>query len=385
MVPKIHPTELNNVASLPLMVNRAIVEGSMQLRHAAVQEPHFSLRELVNGMMEFPLWPVNRTAMSSAYELSNGCRERTGASPNGTWLPLACLTRDLTVGNSNALTTGKIDNKLQAALAPASAVMAGATLLSGLTGSSFSLPVMDSTIETDSNWIGEGDNGQQRELTTNVMTLEPKSLIFSVVVSRRLLMNASVDLETELRKHILQRAMLAIDGAALNGVGGNAPSGLLANGDLQVLSAGANGLAPNWDHLVEAEYQVSNRAGSMISPAFLSSPLLRKKLRKTPRAAGLDFIVNESAISLMGQPLRTSALVPDNLDKGTSLGVCSALVFGDLAEIVVGFWGPLAIDLLVDSRTLAKDAKVKITCRVEVGVGVRNIGAFAAYKDLLAA
>ena len=263
--------------------------------------------------------------------------------------------------------------------------MSRATVLSGLVGGSFSLPVMDSSIDTESNWVGEAVPGEQRELTTAVMTLQPKSLIFSVVVSRRLLANASVDLESELRKHILRRAMLAIDRAALSGVGGDAPSGLLENPGLQVLSAGANGLAPAWEHLVEAEYQVSNRAGSMIAPTFLSSPAMRKKLRTTQRGAGLDFILNDNVDTVMGQPLRTSALVPDNLTKGTSEDVCSALIFGDLAEIVVGFWGPLAIDLLVDSRTLAKDAKVRIVCRVEVGVGVRNIGAFAAYKDLLAA
>lgn len=385
MVPKFHPTELNGVGNLKALQQRSMREGSLQMRHAAVQSSHFSIRELVNGMMEFPQWSPDHAAMSSAYELSNGCRERTGASPNGLWVPFASLTRDLTVANSSALTTGEIDHSLQAALTPASAVMSRATVLSGLVGGSFSLPVMDSSIDTESNWVGEAVPGEQRELTTAVMTLQPKSLIFSVVVSRRLLANASVDLESELRKHILRRAMLAIDRAALRGVGGDAPSGLLENPDLQVLSAGANGLAPAWEHLVEAEYQVSNRAGSMIAPTFLSSPAMRKKLRTTQRGAGLDFILNDNVDTVMGQPLRTSALVPDNLTKGTSEDVCSALIFGDLAEIVVGFWGPLAIDLLVDSRTLAKDAKVRIVCRVEVGVGVRNIGAFAAYKDLLAA
>ncbi len=367
------------------MQQRAMHDGNVQVRHAEMHGNHFSLRELINAQMEHPLWVRNDRALAAAYELSNSCRERSGVAPNGIWVPLACMTRDLTSSGASALSTGVIDNKLQAALAPASAVMSGATLLSGLEGASFSIPVIDSPIDADSSWVAEGDSGAQREMTTKVATLEQKSLIFSVVISRRLLANASVDLEADLRTHILRRAMLAIDRAVLNGVGGSAPSGLLANGGLQVLSAGANGLAPNWDHLVEAEYQVSNRVGSMVSPTFLSSPAMRKKLRKTQRAAGLDFILSDNASEVMGQGLRTSSLVPDNLTKGTSVGNCSALIFGDLAEIVVGFWGPLAIDLLVDSRTLAKDAKVRIICRAEVGVAVRNIAAFAAYKDLLAA
>lgn len=105
----------------------------------------------------------------------------------------------------------------------------------------------------------------------------------------------------------------------------------------------------------------------------------------TQRAAGLDFIVSSDANSVMGQPMRTSSQVPDNLTKGTSVGVCSPLIFGDLSEIVVGFWGPLAVDIMVDRVTAAKDGKIRLTCRAEVGVAVRNIGAFAAYKDLLSA
>ncbi|HQS33419.1 MAG: hypothetical protein B7X59_07755 [Polaromonas sp. 39-63-203] len=364
---------------------RTLDEANTQVRNASRNAPQFSLRELINAQMEHPLWAVNRRAVDAAYELSEASRQSCGAAPLGVWIPFSSLTRDLTSSGTTALTTNVIGNKLQSALAVESAVMGGATILSGLTGNTFSVPVLGTAIDTTSTWVTEGANGNQREPATKVATLLPKSMIFQVIVSRRLLANASVDMEADLRSHILTRAMLEIDRAALNGAGGAEPSGLLSDAGLQILSAGTNGAAPTWANLVEAEYQVGTRVGQMKSPTFLSSPALRKKMRTTQRAAGLDFIVSENANAVMGQPLRTSALVPDNLTKGTSVGNCSALVFGDLAEIIVGFWGPLAIDLLVDSRTMASQAKVKITCRVEVGVSVRNVGAFAAYKDLLSA
>ncbi len=364
---------------------RTLDEANAQVRNASRNAPQFSLRELINAQMEHPLWAINQRAVEAAYELSEASRQSSGVASLGTWVPLSSLTRDLTAAGTTALTVGVIGNKLQSALAVESAVMGGATILSGLTGNTFSVPVLGTAIDAASTWVTEGAAGNQREPTTKVAVLTPKSMIFNIVVSRRLLANASVDLEVDLRSHILSRAMLEIDRAALNGAGGAEPSGLLSDAGLQVLSAGTNGAAPTWAHLVEAEYQVGTRVGQMKSPTFLSSPALRKKMRTTQRAAGLDFIVSENANAVMGQPLRTSALVPDNLTKGTSVSNCSALVFGDLAEIIVGFWGPLAIDLLVDSRTMASQAKVKITCRVEVGVSVRNVGAFAAYKDLLSA
>jgi HK97 family phage major capsid protein len=194
-----------------------------------------------------------------------------------------------------------------------------------------------------------------------------------------------VETEAELRAEILRQTMREIDRAALNGAGGNEPTGLLNDGALQVLAGGTNGAAPTWAQLVEAEFQVGTRTREMRSPTWITSPALRKKLRTTQRAAGLDFIVNDDARRLLGYDLRSTPLVPDNLVKGTSGAACSALVFGDLAEVYVGFWGPLAVDLLIDGVTQARDGRVKIIARAEVGVAVRNIGAFAAYKDLLSA
>lgn len=364
---------------------RSLDEANAQVRHVSRAASDFSLRELVNALMQHPQWAPNQKAVEAAYELSNACRQRTGLAPTGIWVPLASMTRDLTAAGVTAATTGRVGTALQAALAPSSAVMSGATILSGLDGASFSLPAIDDPLDAGGTWLAEGSSGVQREPSFKQVTLTPKSMIFQIIVSRRLLANSSVDLDAALRAEILRQAMLEIDAAALNGAGGTAPTGLLSNPDLQVLSSGANGAPPTWAHLVEAEYQASSRVGQMVSPAFVTSPALRKKLRTTQRAAGLDFIVSENANAVMGQPLQTSALVPDNLTKGTSAGVCSALLFGDLSEVIVGFWGPLAVDLLIDDRTLATQGKVRITARCEVGVAVRNIGAFAAYKDLLSA
>ena len=372
-----------NEISIPKIAHRTRSEANAQVRLVEQTAGAVSLRETINGLMQHPQWVPNQRAMAAAYELSNACRQQSGQAPNGIWFPLAAMSRDLTAAST---ASGSVyDNKLQAALAPASAVMSGATVLSGLTGSTFSLPCIDTGVDASSTWVTEGANGDQREPTFKVATLTPKTMVFEIVLSRRLLLNASVDLESELRSEMLRRAMLEIDRAALNGDGVDAPGGLLNNPDLLVLSAGANGAAPTWSHLVEAEYQAATKAGTMRAPAFLTSPAIRKKLRTTQRGAGLDFIVSDSANTLLGHPLRTTSLVPDNLSKGASDGVCSAMVFGDMSEIVVGFWGPLALDLLVDDRTLSPQGAVRIVARAEVGVAVRNVGAFAAYKDFLSA
>jgi HK97 family phage major capsid protein len=369
--------------SIPKIARRTLIEANAQVRHVSQTASDLSLRELINGLSERPQWAPNQRALSAAYELSNACRQQTGIAPNGIWVPLSALTRDLTSAATPA--TSNFNNSLQAALAPSSAIVSGATLLSGLTGSSFSIPRIASPVDAAGSWVNEGNPGPQREPAFEVSTITPKSMIFELVLSRRLLLNASVDLEAELRAEILRQAMQEIDAAVLNGAGGAAPEGLLNNAGLQVLAAGANGAAPSWANLVEAEFQVASRVGSMRQPTFLTSPAVRKRLRLTQRAPGLGFIVSESADTLLGHQLRTSALVPSNLVKGSSGAVCSALLFGDLAEIFIGFWGPLALDLLIDDRTLATRGAVRILARAEVGVAVRNAGAFTAFKDFLTA
>ena len=319
--------------------------------------------------------------------MSEACRQSSGLPPIGIYIPLAALaqSRDLTATGYGQLSKANLGNTLQPALGVDSAVMGGATLLSGLSGSSLVLPAIGASIDASGTWVSEGNVGLQKEPTFKQVVLTPKSLIFTLTVSRRLMANASVDLESELRSEILRQAMREIDRAALNGSGPETPTGLLNDGSLQILSAGVNGAAPTWAHLVEAEFQVGARTTGMRAPTFITSPAVRKKLRGTQRAAGLDFILDDDATRLMGHNLQTSPLVPDTLTKGTSAGVCSALVFGDLAEVFVGFWGPLAIDILVDGVTQAKNGQIRLIARCEVGVAVRNIGAFTAYKDILSA
>ena len=60
----------------------------------------------------------------------------------------------------------------------------------------------------------------------------------------------------------------------------------------------------------------------------------------------------------------------------------SALLFGDLSELVIGFWGPAAVDFLVDPHTHSKHGDVRIIARVDVGIVPRQIAAFSAFKDL---
>jgi HK97 family phage major capsid protein len=263
--------------------------------------------------------------------------------------------------------------------------MGGATILSGLNSGPISLTNFATPIDASGGWVAEGDDGPVAEPTFGTALLSPKTIIAEVVFSRNLLLSSSVDVEAEVGAELLRRFMQQIDSSALTGTGlDNEPLGLLNHTGLENLGTSTDGAAPTWANLVELEYSVGQRAAIMKTPAFLISPKLKKKLRCTPRSTGFDYIFSDERDALMGYQAICSGLLPDNLTQGTS-SACSALLFGDMAEVYVGFWGPQAIDLLVDSYTYSTQGKVRLIARAEVGVAVRNIGAFSAYKDILTA
>lgn len=373
------------------LVRRSAADLDMQSQ-AVRRRRDFSLAEYVRSQAEVRpgFGPQEVRKIDSVYEISELCRQSSGQAPEGAWFPLAALTRDMTTTSDAGLasltsTTGvRPGTELQAALLPHSAVLGFGQVLTGLTGADFDLLAIDADLDPSDQWNTEVGASASREPTMRPISMVAKTVRFSLNISRPVLMNRKLDVEGALRASILRRVLAEIDRAAFLGQG-DAPAGLFHNSGVQVLAAGANGAAPSWDHVVELEYDASSRAGDMLAPHFITSPKLRKKLRKTPRGTGLDFILPGSSRELIGQPLRVSTRSPDNLSKGTSSGVCSALLFGDLAEMIIGFWGPAAVDISVDPVTRMDRGQVRLHVRSDVAVAVRNTGAFAVYKDLLAA
>jgi len=75
--------------------------------------------------------------------------------------------------------------------------------------------------------------------------------------------------------------------------------------------------------------------------------------------------------------------VPSNLTKGTNSGVCSAIIFGNFSDLVIGMWGGL--DLMVDPYTGSSAGTVRVVALQDVDVALRNTVSFATMVDALTA
>jgi HK97 family phage major capsid protein len=352
----------------------------------AVREKDYSLSDYIRHQVSNN--GFRSASLDAVLELSENCRVRSGLDPSGVFVPLTALSRALTTSSdaavSSAVATGAIvGNAVQEAMGESSVLSGGATILGGLRGN-VDLLGLDDPGDVSGGFVAEVGVAPEVSPAFAGSTLSPMSLRFVLVVSKQMLFSLGSSFEESLRREMLRNAMRRIERGALIGAGGVEPTGILNSAGLNVLSAGANGLAPSWDHIIECEYDVANRNGESRAPLFAMSPKLRKKLRKTVRGTGLDFIMPASAKDLLGHPVVSSKFMPDNLDKGDSTGVCSALLYGDMSEVFIGFFGPMAVDVFVDPITLLSEGKVRLICSAYVGVGVRNIKAFTCYKDLLA-
>ena len=357
-------------------------EISASSRHFEIHKSNLDLVEFINSRMKHPVRPVNQNAVSAFAELNESLRQRSGIVPCGSWFPLVALGRDLTTANSATVITPGVAKTAGNGLLPSSAIFGGgATVLSGVSGSTFALPYVDDPVDASGAWHDEGQPATAVSPSFKNADLVPKSISVEILVSRHLLRDSTADLDALLRAELSNRLGAAIDQAAINGDGDTQPLGLLNRPDLDVLELGANGLDLAYSHLTDIEYRASSRAGvAMSAPAWVTSPKLVKKMRNTARNASASIF---EGADILGYPVRPSISVPDTLSKGTSSGVCSALIFGDLSEVFIGFWGPAAVDLLVDSYTMASQQKVRLVARCEVGIAARRIGAFCAVKDAL--
>ena len=85
--------------------------------------------------------------------------------------------------------------------------------------------------------------------------------------------------------------------------------------------------------------------------------------------------------SINGYTILDSMNVPSNLTKGSSSGNCSALIFGDFADCLVGFWGGIEI-VTGESQDDFEKALTSVRGLITMDVAIQNPVSFGVISDL---
>lgn len=256
---------------------------------------------------------------------------------------------------------------------------AGATYLTGLVGN-LDLPRNDGA--TTATWGTEIAGATESNPTFDKISLTPKRLAAKTHISKQLLAQSSVSIENFVRGRLVEANGRALDIAALNGAtGGSNPVGVLKTAGIGSVAGGTNGLAPTWANLVALETLIATGDADMGKLAYVTTPGIRGKLKTTAKDAGSGIFLMGDSKEINGYNALISNLVPSTLTKGTSSGVCHAIIFGNWQDLIIGQWAGL--DLVVDPYTLAANAEIRLIVNSWWDVAVAHAASFAAMQDAL--
>ena len=318
-------------------------------------------------------------------EVSDEISNRLGRKPRGLFVPqeLGWSKRDLTVGTNTAggflKGTDHMGDSFVDALREQSVVFnLGAKRMTGLQGD-VSIPALNA--KTSTYWVAESGAPTEGAPTVRQITMSPKTVGAYVDLSRKLMLQSDPSAEEIFRNDMISQVAVAVDSAGINGGGSNEPTGILQTSGIGSVAIGTNGGAPTWASVVDLVKEVAVDNALNGSLAFLTNPQVAAKMRSTVRVSSTDSkMILDDSNELFGYKVYASSLVPSNLSKGTSSGVCSAMIFGNFNDLIIGQWGGL--DAVADPFTHSSTGGLRITCFLDVDVAVRHAESFAAVQDL---
>ena len=188
--------------------------------------------------------------------------------------------------------------------------------------------------------------------------MSPKAVASYMDLSRKLILQASPGTETIFRNDMVQQVASVIDTVGINGGGSNEPTGILQTSGIGSVAIGTNG-------------------GAL---AYLTNSQVVGKMRQTVRVGSTDsrFIMDERD-TMMGYRVAQTSNVPSNLTKGSTSGTCSAMIFGNFNDLIIGQWS--ATDVLVDPYSGSNSGTVRIVVFHDVDIAVRHAESFSSTQD----
>jgi HK97 family phage major capsid protein len=360
-------------------------EGSTSLGMTERDLEKFSIVRLLNALANPQDGHAQREAKFEL-EVSAEAARKLKREAKGAIVPFEVLAhkRNMLAGTAaaggnliaNELKTGSFIDMLRNKLA---INQAGATILSGLEGN---LAIPRQTGGAAAFWLAENGQPSETSATFDQVALTPKTVGAFTEISRKLLQQASMDVEAFVTQELVKTLALEIDRIALNGSGtANQPRGILNVAGIGAVAGGTNGAAPTLKHIVDLETAVADANADVGTMKYLTNARVRGKLKQTEVAANSGKMLWQDGNTLNGYDAIVSNQVPKNGTKGTSSGVCSTIVFGNFSDLVIGMWGGL--DIQVNPYSLDTSGAVRITAFQDVDTVVRQPASFAAMTDAL--
>ena len=256
----------------------------------------------------------------------------------------------------------------------------GMKIMSGLT-TKISIPKV--TAGVSAAFVAEDAAVAAVNQTTGQITMQGKTLGCYEDISRLLLQQSDPSIEAIVRNDILAAVANKIEDVAIEGDSGAEPTGITKTSGIGSVAIGTNGGAPTWASVTNLvkEVETDNAALNASTMGFLSNPKVKSKLSNTAKVSSTDsvMILNDPWNMLYGYQMGVTTNVPSDLTKGSTSGTCSAMIFGDFSQLMLGLFS--TPDILIDPYTNGSKGTVRLVVMQEVDVAVRHAESFSACLD----
>jgi HK97 family phage major capsid protein len=246
----------------------------------------------------------------------------------------------------------------------------GAKIISGLQGD---IAIPKQTGGATAFWVAEGRTPEHSQGAFGQVTLSPKSIAAYTDFTRKLVLQASPDIETLVRSDLATVIALEIDRAAINGSGINAePLGILNTagiGEVTITDDDPLG----WDKIVDLESALASKNADIGTLGYLCNANIRGQLKQTEKSEGTAQFIWESSGAeagfgyLNGYRVGTTNQMP-----------ADTLLFGNFADLIIGQWGVL--DVLVDPYVLGTSGGIRIRLIQDIDIAIRHPESFAVAR-----
>jgi HK97 family phage major capsid protein/HK97 family phage prohead protease len=248
-------------------------------------------------------------------------------------------------------------------------IMRLGTILGGLVGD-IDIP-KQLTNAANAGWIGEDEQAPNRDMTFGSISLSPKTVACYGHVTRKMLMQSSLDVEALLRRDLATAMAQAIDVAGYYGDGtGNAPTGIRYTDGVNALYFGAS--APTYAELVEMETLIEEANLDVAASRYVHNARMKGLFKTTKKVAGSStetFLWEGNGVN------GYTSDVTNQIENGHTF-------FGDFSELLIGMWGGL--DIIVDPYTQSSRGRIVVNNFQDVDFEVRRPEAFVFGSTLAA-
>jgi len=236
----------------------------------------------------------------------------------------------------------------------------------------------------DAAWVAEEAAASKQKPAYAKKVMSPKRLQVLQGVTYDLMHQTSKALDSLIMEDMVKAHAVALDAAIFTGSGSSGqPTGVLAASGVNDITIDTDGGPLTYNLLVQMETEVGIDNGLLDDTlAYVSNAKVQGKLKTIPQIAGYPYyLMNDGKVN--GYPFYMSNAIPSNLTKGSSSGVCSAIIFGNWSEVLVGSWGGL--QLIVDPYSAKDKGVLEISAAAYHDVLVRTPAAFCKIDEVTTA